>query len=103
MLTYVYYDRDTLGCSRKIGIKLDPGDISDVGPAWLFFGIFLLILEDHGGLYERVGVTKFALRGDANVCVAFTDAAGELLDYVDLVTILPYFLVEGEERTVVIS
>ncbi|GAW13679.1 hypothetical protein ANO14919_030680 [Xylariales sp. No.14919] len=103
MLTYVYYDRETLGCSGKIGIRLDPEYMGDVGPAWIFFGIDLLILEDQGGLYERVGVTKFSLRGDANVCVAFTDAAGELLDYVDLVTILPYFLIEGEECTVVIS
>ncbi|TRX92001.1 hypothetical protein FHL15_007098 [Xylaria flabelliformis] len=50
--------------------------LTDVGPAWMFFGINLLILEDHGGLYERVGVTKFSLRGDANVSVVFTDAAG---------------------------
>lgn len=91
MLTYFYYDRKSIGRSGNIGVKLDPYTI-DVGLSWVFFGIHFLILEIHGGLYERVGVTSFSLRSDPDTRVAFTNAAGELLEKVDLTTILPYFL-----------
>lgn len=86
-----YYDRKSIGRSGNIGVKLDPYTI-DVGLSWDFFGIHFLILEIHGGLYERVGVTSFSLRSDPDTRVAFTNAAGELLEKVDLTTILPYFL-----------
>ncbi|KAM0244651.1 hypothetical protein ACHAQJ_010736 [Trichoderma viride] len=102
MLTYVYYDRESLGRSGHIGVKLDPYRI-EVSLSWVYFGIRLLILENHGGLYERVGMTSFSLRSDPNTRVAFTNAAGELLDKVDLITVLPYFLTKAKEQTVVIS
>lgn len=102
MLTYVNYDRKSPGRLGNIGINLSPYS-TGAGPSWVFFGIHLLLLEDHGGLYERVGVTKFSLRSDPNTRVAFTNAAGELLEKVDLTTIVPHFLTEAEERTVVIS
>lgn len=101
MLTYVYYDRKSLARSGNIGVNLDP-HLRDWGLSWAFFGIRLLILENHGGLYERVGVTSFSMRANPETRVAFTNAAGELLEKVDL-TILPYCLTEAEERTVVIS
>lgn len=103
LLTNVYYDRETLSRSGNIGVKLSIDYSEDVQFSWYFFGIHLLILEDHGGLYERVGVTEFSLRGDSDTRVAFTNAAGDLLDRMDLTTILPFFLTEAEERTVVIS
>ncbi|KAL7952726.1 hypothetical protein V8C34DRAFT_298723 [Trichoderma compactum] len=91
MLTHVYYDCKSLGRLGNIGVKLDLCPI-DVDLSWVFFGLRFLILENHGGLYERVSVTSFSLRGDPDTQVAFTNAAGELLEEVALTTILPHFL-----------
>ncbi|KAL6815207.1 hypothetical protein GGI42DRAFT_104303 [Trichoderma sp. SZMC 28013] len=102
MLTYVYYECKSLRRSGSTGIELHLYLIG-VDLSWVFFGIRFLILENHGGLYERVRVTSFSLRGNPDTRLAFTNTARELLEEVTLTTILSHFLTEVEARTVVMS